>query len=256
MTIKEADLLINYILEAGKRLVKKAGAIEDIGTKKQFLTEEDIRIERDIKRIVSKYSTKSTFFAEEENSEFINEESIWVVDPVSGTKLFIDGKPNYAIVASHLNKGRVDFAVVHNPSNDDLYIADSKMGAFLNGRKLTKENNSNKKVVFAVSLQCKEDSRVIDSIEADLASKFKVMPKAGSFAIHYCMVAEGEIGGVVSLTKDAFPEFAGCFIANQSGYTATNIAGSKDLEPGDREFVCAGGCYHNLINILRRYLKS
>lgn len=58
------------------------------------------------------------------------------------------------------------------------------------------------------------------------------------------MAAEGLFDGVVSLTKDAFPEFAGCFIANEAGLTATNVRGEKNISPDDRIFVCGNETNH------------
>jgi len=149
MNIKKATNLIEYIIESGKRIVLRSGNIKDIGVVKQYLTEEDIRIERGIKEIVSKISIETTFYAEEEHDNFIDYESVWVCDPISGTKLFIQGLPNYAIVASHLTNGIVDFAVVYNPSTDDLYTADNETGAFLNGIKLNVLDKDSRKIIFA-----------------------------------------------------------------------------------------------------------
>ncbi len=83
--------LIEFMIVSGKRLLKEQGTLPDIGVKKQYLTEEDICIERGIKDIVCKMSGKQEFFAEEENDNFVNGNSVWIVDPISGTKIFIGG---------------------------------------------------------------------------------------------------------------------------------------------------------------------
>ena len=80
-------------------------------------------------------------------------------------------------------------------------------------------------------------------------------PSQGSFAINYCLVSEGLFDGVVSLTKDAFPEFAGCFIANQAGVKATNIQGNKDIAPDDRVFICGNEeNYEELLRLTREVI--
>ncbi|MCL2569595.1 MAG: hypothetical protein FWE16_00130 [Firmicutes bacterium] len=209
--------LIQFIISAGNDLANKSGKVEDIGVKKQWLTEEDLRIEREIKRIVTRDG--DSFFAEEENDNFIDDGSVWVVDPISGTKLFIEGKPNFAIVASHLKNGKVDFAVVNNPTAQKLYLAEAQQGVSINGKPLEAPNNNDDtgRIIFHASTQGSWNSGQIDELRKQLSEKYQVFPSQGSCAYNYCLVVQGEFDGVVSLTKDSFPEFAGCFIANMTG---------------------------------------
>jgi myo-inositol-1(or 4)-monophosphatase len=256
MNINQATKLIEYIVESGKRISLKAGKIEDIGVKKLYLTEEDIIIERGIKEIVNEISGSTAFYAEEENDTFIEDESVWVCDPISGTKLFIQGLPHYAIVASHLSKGVVDFAVVYDPSSDDLFTADRETGAFLNGKLLTNKIENHNRIIFAQTSQGSISQETKDRVKSELEKTFEVFPSQGSFALNYCLVASGEFDGVVAISKDSYPEFAGCFIANMAGYKATNINGIKDIVPKDRQFVCGkDGNYEALLNVLRKSLN-
>lgn len=241
--------LIDYIVAAGKQLIGEAGNIKDIGIKKQYLTEEDIKIERKIKEIINKIPGTHQFFAEEENANFINAESIWIADPISGTKLFIEGKKHYAIVVSHVMRGGADFAVVYDPSADKLYEAYKGEGVFIKDKK--SPNSNRKKIIYAPSYAWKNPEQA-ERLRKKLEQECDVYPSQGSFAINYCLAAEGLFDGVVSLTKDAFPEFAGCFIANEAGVTATNIRGDKDISPNDRVFVCGNEYnYERLIELTR-----
>ena len=93
-------------------------------------------------------------------------------------------------------------------------------------------------------------------LEQRLKEYYEVFPSQGSFAINYCFATEGQFAGVVSLTKDAFPEFAGLFIANEAGLNATNIKGEKDISPNDRVFVCGDEeDYDKLIQIVKEELN-
>jgi myo-inositol-1(or 4)-monophosphatase len=251
MNIQQATKLIEYVVESGKRISSKAGQIEDIGVKKQYLTDEDIAIERGIKQIVTNISGNTSFYAEEEHDTFVDDESVWVCDPISGTKLFIQGLPHYAIVASHLTKGIVDFAVVYDPSSNDLFTADREAGAFLNGKQLTKKTENRNRIVFAPTSYGSVSQETIDRVKSELEKTFEVFPSQGSFALNYCLVASGEFDGVVGISKDSYPEFAGCFIANMAGYKATNIRGMKDIVPNDRQFVCGNDVnYDTLLKAL------
>lgn len=243
--------LIEYIVAVGRKLVDKAGKIDDIGVKKQYLTEEDIRIERGIKQIIDKMPGMNQFYSEEENDNFIEAESMWIADPISGTKLFIEGKKHYAIVVSHLTKGKVDFAVVYDPSADKLYVANKNEGVLINNNKINSSRSNKKRIIYAPSYAWKNLEQ-IEELRKKLEQKYDLYPSQGSFAINYCLAAEGVFDGVVSLTKDSFPEFAGCFIANEAGLKATNIFGEEEIKASDRIFICGNGDnYNELFNLTK-----
>lgn len=245
----EVKELIEFIVTSGKELVAKSGNIKDIGIKKKFLTEEDLRTERGIKEIVSKMPGSHEFYSEEENDNFVDSDSVWIADPISGTHLFIQGLPHYTVVVSHLSKGVVDLAIVYDPIVDKLYVADEE-GAFINDIKINSDGSSKNRVIFAPSYAWK-DLEQVEKLKKEL-SRYDIFPSQGSFAINYCLVAEGSFNGVVSLTKDSFPEFAGCFIANEAGAKATNIKGNIDISPDDRVFICGNkNTYEDLFEITK-----
>lgn len=189
------------------------------------------------------------FYAEEENDIFIDGDSVWICDPISGTKFFIEGKPNYAIVVSHMTKGKVDFAVVYNPSADKLYIADSEE-VTVNGNKLYPPKQNTDRIIYATYYDWHDEK-----LEKKLKEKYEVFPSQGSYAINLCLVAEGVFDGSVILANDAFPSFAGCFIASKLALTATNIYGKQDISVTDRVFICGKSeIYTNLLQITRREL--
>jgi len=228
--------LIKYIVESGKRLVERQGKISDIGVTKRFLTEEDIRIERRVKELVSGIPAPGSFYAEEENNDFAEAQSVWIADPISGTRRFIDGTGNYAIVVSHMSLGKVDFAVVYNPTADKLYEARKGQGAFLNNARLVNTNRGGRNIIFAAA-GAWNDSEIPAKMREKLEEKYTVFPSQGSFAYNYCIVAEGAFDGAITLTHDTFADFAGSFIARQAGLAATNIFGEKYINQNDRAFV-------------------
>lgn len=129
--------IIKQIIISGKRLKRKAGKIKDIGVTKKYLTKEDIRIERELKKIAKGNNPQCEFYAEEENENFLSAEDVWVADPISGTHVFIAGLPHYGIVVSHLKNQKVQFAAVYDPSMDELYTAYWGKGTFLSNHKIT-----------------------------------------------------------------------------------------------------------------------
>ncbi|HBR79999.1 MAG TPA: hypothetical protein DEA46_06225 [Candidatus Moranbacteria bacterium] len=230
--------IIDYILESGKRIVKKSGNIKDIGVAKKDLTEEDLRIERDLENIIKKHNPNHELFAEEEHDSSPNAEDIWVADPISGTSLFIHGEPHYALVIAHMKNNVVQFAVAYDPSADELFTAYKGKGAFLNGKpiEVSKRYDVNKiKVIFAPSSGWKDEGKVKEITEALI--KYSAYKIRCSFALRYCYVACGRYDGIIALTKDVFPEVAGGFIIREAGGIFKNDKGENILKYNDRIFV-------------------
>ncbi len=242
--------IIDFVLDAGKRLVEQEGKIKDIGVTKESLTEEDLRIERGLKEIILKYNPEHTLFAEEENDTWPAEENIWVIDPISGTYFFINGTGEYTIVVSHLYKGQPIFALVYHPRENKLYTAYKGKGAFLNSKKIT-VNNTNKEVVFKPSRFWKDGVETED-IKRIIENNFVTKTVVGSMALGYCCVATGECGGVISLVKDTFPEMAGSLIVKEAGGEFTNFSGGE-INYQDRKFVVGNKKVHSeLLGLLKK----
>lgn len=247
--------IIEQIIISGKRISSKSGKIQDIGITKKNLTEEDIKIERELKQIVKEFNPSHEFYAEEENTNFLDAEDVWVVDPISGTHVFIAGLPHYGIVISHIHKGKVVFAAVYDPAMDDLYTAYRNQGAYLNGEKITVNDNIEEpRIIFNLSIAWKE-IEVSRKLFYEL-SRFELYRTLGSHTVNDGLLACGKYNGVVCLAKDSFPYFASSLIIQEAGGIFTNIEGEENIKASDRIFI--GGdkkTYEKLIGIVREIIK-
>lgn len=244
------DEILKFIVASGDRLVTKHGKVKDIGITKTDLTEEDLVIERGLKDIINSFGKDHVLFAEEENDTFVGSENIWVSDPISGTHRFIKGESHYAIVVSHLVNHQPVFAAVYDPSVKELFSAYQNRGSFLNKTPIKVSQNL-KKVIVRPSMVWK-DPQVIQRMLALLQNK-EIENNTYSIAINYCMVACGRFDGIVSFTKDTFPEFAGSLIIREAGGVFTNIDGQENILPSDRIFVAGNkNTYKELYQLAKK----
>ena len=61
----------------------------------------------------------------------------FVVDPIDGTRAFIDRTPNFAVSVAIIEDGKSIAAIVYNPLKDELFEAALGGGAKLNGASIT-----------------------------------------------------------------------------------------------------------------------
>ncbi|WP_323792071.1 inositol monophosphatase family protein [Nocardioides sp.] len=63
-------------------------------------------------------------------------EHAFTVDPVDGTKNFVHGSPDHAVMVAELRAGDVVRSWIWQPQHERAYVAERGAGAFCNGRRL------------------------------------------------------------------------------------------------------------------------
>jgi fructose-1,6-bisphosphatase/inositol monophosphatase family enzyme len=69
---------------------------------------------------------------DQDNRDRLARSRIWIVDPIDGTKEFIEGVSEFAISIAFVVEGRPQIAIVHNPAEQRFYKAASGAGAYMN----------------------------------------------------------------------------------------------------------------------------
>ncbi|WP_295313469.1 3'(2'),5'-bisphosphate nucleotidase CysQ [Roseobacter sp.] len=103
--VTEADLAVNACLEATLRLARP-----DYG----WLSEES-----------------------EDTADRLSRETVFIVDPIDGTRSFQEGSRTWAHSVAIAHQGRITAGAICLPQRDKLYTAAEGSGAFLNGTPLS-----------------------------------------------------------------------------------------------------------------------
>ena len=239
--------IINKIIELGDLLPAISGNVVDIGKSKQRLTEKDIEIEIELTKIINTFPGNHLVYAEELQDVFIESDNVWVIDPISNTVNFIHGMPHYSVVLSHLHKGEVKFAIVYDPSNKELFIAEKGKGSFLNNKRVYVSNRKeNPLFLMSESRSQKEKSLKIIGAILENGSTFRNL---GSLGVHYAYIACGRADVAISLNKDTFPEFAGKLLVEEAGGKFTDFNGNA-LNSETKGIIATNGLVFNRIKKL------
>ena len=254
--------LINFSWEASEILLYYSRIIKDSEHKNDLIklkdnkdpvTLADIKVnELIIQRINNAYKNCEWDILSEESSmptsSFSKEikEWLWILDPLDGTKDFIQGTGNYAMHLALNYKGRPYLGIVLIPEREELWIADGEnfWGEKRNGirisSKLNKKDNINE-MVLVTSKNHKNDTlkRFIEKI------KFNKVITMGSIGCKVASIVRGESDIYISLSlpgesapKDwdfASPEI----ILRASGGAITDI-NNKELDYGKSNFEHSG----------------
>jgi len=159
-------------------------------------------------------------------------EYVWIIDPLDGTTNFIHGLPVYAVSIALAFRGKVEQAVVYDPSRNDLFIASKGRGAFLNDRRL----RVSRRTRLAESLigtgfpfrrgdNFKRYLRMFEEVSQQCAG----LRRPGAAALDLCYVAAGWYDGFFETGLSPWDVAAGSLIVTEAGGLIGNFTGDADF---------------------------
>lgn len=231
--------VVKILLAAGERLKAKAGKIADLPGYKTGVTEEDIRIEQELGKLIDGFQDGSVFFSEEERTEIPPDDAkdVWICDPVSNTKSLKEGHAGYAITIAHQREGETDFSAVYDAARGKMFTAYRGKGAFLNGIRMPTPEITADPPRVSIG---KANAILVEKFGDDLIKnqRFgKVKGEPQSVALNTLEILGGNRDGAVILAKDIFPHFASQLIIAEAGGKFTNLQGDSNLGYTDEIFV-------------------
>ena len=120
-------------------------------SKRDLVTEADEKTEASLIEELSKIEP-SGFLSEEFNPDTdIGTKPLWIIDPIDGTTNFASGIAPFAISVAHYDGSTVDAAFCYLPVTDELFTAYLGRGAFLNGKKIAVNNDSDPMLCVAAT---------------------------------------------------------------------------------------------------------
>jgi myo-inositol-1(or 4)-monophosphatase len=102
------------------------------------VTEADIAVDRFLAERLPPLAAGSGWLSEEtaDTPDRLARSLVWVVDPIDGTRAFIEGKPEWVVSVALVQDGRPIAGVVHNPCDAVTFAATRGGGATRNGESL------------------------------------------------------------------------------------------------------------------------
>lgn len=171
----------------------------------------------------------------------------WVLDPIDGTQIFIDGRPDFAILAARVAEGAVVEGYLGFPAQNRYVTAKPTQGAFLNGIRLSVSQHHSPRAGGLVL-------RYIDVPETPLQFNGWL-----DGTISFVRMCEGLFDGVALRFQrhsawDYAPVIA---MVRESGGTITDEHGSSPVisgtAPTSRYLIASNGKVHTqLLELIRR----
>jgi histidinol-phosphatase len=193
---------------------------------KSPVTEADVRCEIAIREILEARFPSHGFYGEETGSRDENAESLWLVDPIDGTKAFVREYSMFSTQIALMRRGEIVLGVSSAPVYGELSFAERGCGAYLNSKPI------------AVSQVATLESAALSSGNMKSLATGSQWARYGALVaqvsrirgygdfLHYHLLASGKIDAVIETDVNILDIAACVAIVNEAGGRFTDLNGA------------------------------
>ena len=221
----------------------------------QPVTNADKEIDDYLKTYFKTHTPDFGWLSEEsqDDKSRLSKDFFWCLDPIDGTRSYINKKPEYTISLALIGKSQPVIGHILNPETKEYFYAEKDNGAYCNEKKITVSSPSQlDQCKIAIS---SSEIRKLESYEFFNTKKIK---KIGSIAYKVALVAKGEIDIALSFSKKNDWDLAAAdVIIKEAGGNLKDINGNeiyynKSSTKINSVLACNSFIITNLINLFNK----
>ncbi|MET9606548.1 inositol monophosphatase family protein [Streptomyces sp. NPDC006512] len=150
---------------------------------------------------------------------------VWIVDPVDGTRQFVNGDPAFCTLVALALRGEILASWTFAPALDELATAVRGQGAYVNGERIhsgSPDPGAVLRVATAHPLYTtEEERRILGRLDVPGVSS----RPCGSAGLEYLKVARGEMDALAFNWPSAWDHAAGLLLVGEAGGTQSTVDG-------------------------------
>lgn len=223
-----------------------------------FVTEVDQAAERAIIETISSAYPGHGFWGEEtgrthgaRHSDFV-----WIIDPLDGTTNFIHGFPVYAVSIALSVKGRIEHAVVYDPTRNDLFTATRGRGAYLNERRIRVSRRTQLKdalISTGFPFRPGDDFPTYMQMFAQVTQRCAGVRRPGAASLDLAYVAAGYADGFFETGLSPWDVAAGSLLVTEAGGLVGNFTGEPEFLEQRECLAASPRIYAQMVSLLGKY---
>jgi myo-inositol-1(or 4)-monophosphatase len=207
-----------------------------------FVTEVDQKSEAAIIETLLTAYPGHAIWAEESGRQHGAQDSefVWIIDPLDGTTNFIHGFPVYCVSIALAVKGKVEQAVVYDPTRNDMFTATQLQDCL---------------VSTGFPYRPGDDLKKYMAMFSDVVQRVAAVRRPGAAALDLAYVAAGFSDAFFESGLQPWDVAAGSLLIQEAGGLVGNFSGEADfLEQNE----CMAGnpkIYGQMVPLLSKYSK-
>ncbi len=223
---REVDVAREAALAAGEVIARHAAAGRRAATEKSHdnpVTAADLEANAAIGEVIRNAFPDYALLSEEtaDGSARLGAPRVWVIDPLDGTKEFVEGVPQFAVSIALVVDGRPVVACVYQPTTRQCFHARRSAGAWLGGERLavSRQTELAKSVLLSSRTEMKRGQ-----LEPYRGRVSRIDP-IGSVALKLALIAAGRGDVWLSVApKSEWDVCAGDLLVHEAGGTFGELA--------------------------------
>ena len=227
---------VRCALSAGSIILKHADQLDRINVeqkgRRDFVSDVDKMVEQQIISHLAKTYPDHGVVAEESTPFGIDNEYVWIIDPLDGTTNYLHGYPEYSVSIAITRRGILEHGVVYHPLNDEMFTASRGEGAQLNNRRIRCSKVTQLDMaLFGTGFQVKN----LDTIDRWMKIFKAIIPRtsgirrSGSAALDLANVAAGRLDGFWEFGLQPWDMAAGALLIREAGGLVSDIDGGQEF---------------------------
>jgi myo-inositol-1(or 4)-monophosphatase len=217
------------------------------------VTEADIAVDRLLRERLTSEFPSFGWLSEESEDDLgrLHVRHVWIVDPIDGTRAFLNGRTDWSISVALVEDGRPIVGSVFAPNEGDLFVATAGQGATCNGIPLRTTPGD-----ALAAARVAGPRRHLDQLVA-LETGIVAEPRIHSLALRLARVAQGRVDAafVAGGSRD-WDLAAADLLVHEARGVLTTLSGSVLVynrpEAGHGTLVAAGQPRHRALTDLLR----
>ena len=221
---RELTILTRTLREAGKRAMDLAVKGFEVQMKQDRspVTTADLEVNRILHEMQEAHFPDDGWLSEEspDDPARLGKARVWIVDPIDGTKAFVNKLPQYCISVGLVEAGTPVLGAIFNPSTDELFTATVGQGLRLNGKAVSLPEPVGERAEVLVNPWEYRGGRW-----ADLDGHIQCRPSL-SIAHALALVAAGRTQATLTIEpENEWDLAAGVLLVQESGGTIADAEG-------------------------------
>ena len=207
------------------RSLYRSNLAVEIKSDRSPVTEADVRSEEAIRDVLAKRFPGYGFYGEETGRHAMGAESVWLVDPIDGTKSFIRDCPFFSTQIALMRGGELVLGVSSAPAYGEFAWAERGQGAWLDGKRIQVSRTATliDSIVSTGNLKTLARSQYWGQF-GELIPQVSRIRGYGDF-VHYHLLARGSLDVVIESDVNILDIAALTVIVAEAGGRFTDLSG-------------------------------
>jgi myo-inositol-1(or 4)-monophosphatase len=224
---------LSAMAEALEGVVREAGALahKAFGTRIRTWVKEhdspvseiDIAVNEFLKARLPALAPDAGWLSEEsaDDPARLDALRVWIVDPIDGTRAYINGRPDWTISVALVEAGRPVVAALYAPVSGEFFRAAAGNGATCNGAPIAVSPG---RAIAGAKLAGPKS--ILDRLSA-VAPAFTILPRIHSLALRLARVADGTLDAAFASSASHDWDLAAAdLLVHEAGGVLTTLGGT------------------------------